>query len=202
MSSPAIAGAALLAAKAKTPTSSADTFLLFLVVIGGVVYFLLLRPKSQQAKRQRLEGATIEVGDEIVTVGGIVGTVLDLADDRVTIVSGTPNEGGAVGGAAPTRLVMVRQAIARKLPPVNQFDDDAGGAGAGGDSDQVDDEDDDAPDDNAPDSGALHNGDHAGQGDGGHEGSAEDPGEGAGYRSVGDLERGDGGKSSEQGTEK
>jgi len=111
----------LAAAKASTKSSGSGsfTFILFLVVIGLAGYFLLLRPQQQRARRQRSNQSQIAVGDEILTIGGIVGTVLELDAERVTIVTGVDLSGeGGPGGVLPTRMVLVRNAIARKLEPV------------------------------------------------------------------------------------
>ncbi len=54
----------------------------------AIVFFLLIRPKMQQEKKQRERLAQIKTKDEIVTVGGIIGEVIHIKDDRITIKSG------------------------------------------------------------------------------------------------------------------
>jgi preprotein translocase subunit YajC len=95
----------------KTSSSGSATFLIFIVVIIAAAYFLFLRPNQQKAKRAREENSKISVGDTVVTIGGIVGRVEAINNDRVTVVSG---ESDATNGPAPTRLVMLRSAISRK----------------------------------------------------------------------------------------
>ena len=63
-------------------------FVVQMVLILGIVYFLLIRPKVQQEKKHRERLAQLKRGDEIVSVGGIVGEVVHLKDDRITIKSG------------------------------------------------------------------------------------------------------------------
>jgi preprotein translocase subunit YajC len=91
----------------KHPTASGASSLitlLFFVVIGYLLWRVFVRPQSQRAKQQRDLLATLRPGDEVLTSGGIFGTVLDLDADRVTIE------------ASPgTRLVVARSAIARKV---------------------------------------------------------------------------------------
>jgi len=106
----------LLAATTTKKSTSSAGFLIFLVVIAVVAYFLLLRPQQQKAKKQRELMTAIEVGDEVLTAGGIVGRVLEMNEDRFTILTGETNIEGVVEGA-PTRLVMVRSAILRKIDP-------------------------------------------------------------------------------------
>ena len=55
------------------------------VVLMYVVLFLPQRKREKQAKAMR---DAIQVGDDVVTIGGIVGKVLKVKDDEVTIESG------------------------------------------------------------------------------------------------------------------
>ena len=70
------------AAAAKTQKSSSSTILLLVVVAAGF-YFLILRPQQQKAKRQREMVTQWEVGDEVLTSGGLIGHIIDIDDDRV-----------------------------------------------------------------------------------------------------------------------
>jgi preprotein translocase subunit YajC len=118
---------ALLAASSGSKTggsSSSTTFIIFLVLIAVVGYFLLIRPQKQKQRRQREQQQAIGVGDEVLTVGGIVGRVTAIDSDRVTILSGVDTVGFPAMGTEPTRLVLVRNAIARKVePPVPDVTD-------------------------------------------------------------------------------
>jgi preprotein translocase subunit YajC len=109
---------ALLAASSGTTKSSGgSTFIIFLVLIAVVGYFLLIRPQKQKQRRQREQQQAVSVGDDVLTVGGIVGKVIAVDADRVTILSGGDTVGFAAAGNDPTRLVLVRSAIARKVDP-------------------------------------------------------------------------------------
>jgi preprotein translocase subunit YajC len=57
-------------------------FILFLLV---VLWFFLIRPRQRQLREQQAMVAGIEVGDEIVTAGGLYGTVTRLEDDEVRV---------------------------------------------------------------------------------------------------------------------
>jgi preprotein translocase subunit YajC len=108
----------VLAAATKSKSTSPLPILIILVVaVGGYMFFL--RPQQQKAKAARAQGSAVQVGDEVQTIGGIIGTVVSMDNDRVTIVSG-----GATPGASSTELVLVRAAIARKVPPPVQPDGD------------------------------------------------------------------------------
>lgn len=77
-----------------------------LVLMGGLFYFILLRPQRsrQRAQRRLLEG--LEVGDEVMTAGGIFGTIKAIDDDDDTLT---------VEIAPGTQVRMIRRAIAQKL---------------------------------------------------------------------------------------
>jgi preprotein translocase subunit YajC len=51
----------------------------------AVFYFLLIRPQSKRAKEHRALIASIEVGAEVVTQGGILGKVTEVSEQFLTI---------------------------------------------------------------------------------------------------------------------
>lgn len=61
------------------------SFLLILVLLFGFMYFVMIRPQ-QKRRREALEMQnTLGPGDEIVTIGGLHGTVVDAEADVVTL---------------------------------------------------------------------------------------------------------------------
>lgn len=77
---------ALQAEGAPVGQSPMVTILLF----GGlfaIFYFLLIRPQKKQQEAHQEMVEALKRGDEVVTVGGIVGKIIHLTDDRVTIKS-------------------------------------------------------------------------------------------------------------------
>ncbi len=109
----------VVAASSKSSSSSGLLTLLPLLAIGVLGYFFFIRPqqKKAQAARQN-QGSGIEVGDEVQTVGGVIGTVLEIHGDRYTLLTGALGDDGNLDGPQPTRIVFVRQAIARKIERV------------------------------------------------------------------------------------
>jgi preprotein translocase YajC subunit len=106
------------AAKAKT-TGSSPVFFIVLIVIAVGGYFFFLKPQQKKAAAARAAASTgIEVGDEVQTIGGVIGTVLEVHGDRYTLLTGVLNNDGNLDGPQPTRIVFVRQAIARKIEPL------------------------------------------------------------------------------------
>jgi preprotein translocase subunit YajC len=71
----------ILAATAQSK-SSLTTFLPVLLIF-GVFYFFILRPRQAKMRAQQQAGKTIEPGTDIMTRGGIYGTVVDRLDDEV-----------------------------------------------------------------------------------------------------------------------
>ena len=67
----------------------------------AIFYFLLIRPQQKEAKRHREMLAAVKKGDEVITNGGIIGTVVHAAEDRLTIKTGD------------TRLVVMRGRVAQ-----------------------------------------------------------------------------------------
>jgi len=63
-------------------------FLFQMAAFIAIIYFLLIRPKVQQEKKHKERLAQIARGDEIVTMGGLIGVVVHIKDDQVTIRSG------------------------------------------------------------------------------------------------------------------
>jgi preprotein translocase subunit YajC len=84
--------------------NSSMIFLLQMVAIGAIFYFLLIRPQRKEQQRHRSMIEELKKGDEVVTNGGIIGTVVHTQDDRLTIKTDEN-----------TRLVVQRGRIAQVL---------------------------------------------------------------------------------------
>lgn len=61
------------------------TMLLPFVVLIAVFYFLLIRPENKKKKALNEMRNALSVGDEVTTIGGIVGKVVHIKDDLITI---------------------------------------------------------------------------------------------------------------------
>ena len=59
--------------------------LAFLFILLALMWVLLIVPRQREARRQRGLQATLAVGDEVITAGGIHGRVVDLADETVQV---------------------------------------------------------------------------------------------------------------------
>lgn len=59
-----------------------------LILIFVVMYFLMIRPQKKQQKEEQKMRSNLRVGDEITTIGGICGRVVNVKENRLTIETG------------------------------------------------------------------------------------------------------------------
>lgn len=84
-----------------------QTVQLFLPLIAmvAVSYFFLIRPQKKREEDNRRMRESLVVGDKIVTIGGIKGTILYIGDDDI-IISGADEN---------TKLLMTKSSILSKI---------------------------------------------------------------------------------------
>ena len=80
-----------------------SVFVLQIAAFIAIFYFILIRPQRQQAKKHEAMLKQVKRGDEIVTAGGIVGEVVHVKDNLLTIKSGE------------SKLVIERDRIAKVI---------------------------------------------------------------------------------------
>ena len=86
--------------------------LLPLILLFAVMYFMLIRPQQQRVKAQRELVSSLAVGDDIVTIGGLLGRIVSLDDEIAEIETGNG-----------TILRFRRSAISGKIGPPTGADD-------------------------------------------------------------------------------
>ncbi|WP_148867940.1 preprotein translocase subunit YajC [Thermosediminibacter litoriperuensis] len=59
-----------------------------LILIFAIFYFLIIRPQQKREKERRNMLNSLQEGDEIITIGGIFGRILNIKDDVVTLEVG------------------------------------------------------------------------------------------------------------------
>lgn len=84
-------------------------FLVPLLLMGAVFYFLLIRPQQRRQRDQRSLLDSLHVGDDVVTIGGVIGTIREVDDSEVTLEV-----------APDVDVRFLRSAIARKI----QYEDE------------------------------------------------------------------------------
>lgn len=111
----------LLAQNEQTGGSLIGLALPLLMLVG--FYFLLIRPQRNRQRAQQALLTALEVGDEVMTTGGIFGTIVDIDEDEGVLT---------VEIAPGTQVKMLRHGVAQRFVE----DDDVDGS--------VDDDEDDA----------------------------------------------------------
>lgn len=69
-------------------TSAMSTTIIYLIVMVAIFYFLLIRPQKKKEKETRKMLNDMRPGDEIITIGGIMGNIVSIKEDRVVIETG------------------------------------------------------------------------------------------------------------------
>lgn len=77
-----------LAASGATGATGGFSSIFFLVIIFVVFYFFLIRPENKRKKQLTEMRNALSLGDEIVTIGGIMGKVVQVTEDTVTFETG------------------------------------------------------------------------------------------------------------------
>jgi preprotein translocase subunit YajC len=94
----------LLLVQEAAPRPPSSTSFLFIIGSWAVIaYFFFIRPGRKREKKHKERIGELRKGDEVITAGGIVGKVVHLTDDRVTVKSDE------------SRFVLVRARIADVL---------------------------------------------------------------------------------------
>ena len=76
------------AANGANAGKSQISLIVMMVLLFAVMYFVMIRPQKKKQKEEQQMRDSIEVGDEITTIGGIIGRVTHIKDDVITIETG------------------------------------------------------------------------------------------------------------------
>ena len=88
-----------------------DSSLVFLVLMGAVFYFMLIRPNKKRMEQHRSLIASVEAGDEVVTIGGLFGTVRHITEEEFHVEL-----------APGTTVRLAKSAIARRVERPDEID--------------------------------------------------------------------------------
>jgi len=72
----------------EVPPGMGASSIIMLVVMFAVLYFLMIRPENKRKKEAEAMRSALKVGDQITTIGGICGTVVNVKDDKFVIETG------------------------------------------------------------------------------------------------------------------
>ena len=78
----------LLALQSQAPGGPGLGFVIQMVGMIAIVWVLFFLPQRREQKRHREMLAALKPGDQVVTAGGVVGEIIQLRDDQVTLKSG------------------------------------------------------------------------------------------------------------------
>ncbi len=81
-----------------------------LVGMIAIFYFFIIRPQKKQEKQTAEMRNSISVGDEVVTIGGIIGTVVIIKDDKMMIETGNDR----------TKLTILRSSVREVMKAENE----------------------------------------------------------------------------------
>lgn len=60
-----------------------------LILLLAVMYFLMIRPQRKREKAIQEMRSKLEIGDEVITVGGIIGRIVSMRDDSLVLETGS-----------------------------------------------------------------------------------------------------------------
>ena len=75
----------LTSADASAANGGGASMLVMMVVLIAVFYFFMIRPENKRKKEAQAMRDAIKVGDNITTIGGIIGDVVSVKDDSIVI---------------------------------------------------------------------------------------------------------------------
>ena len=74
---------------ASTSTSGGGTqMIIMLVLMFAIFYFLIIRPENKKKKKTDEMRNSLTIGDEITTIGGLTGKIVQVTEDTITFETG------------------------------------------------------------------------------------------------------------------
>ena len=68
--------------------AEAMSSLIMILVMIAIFYFLLIRPESKKKKEAAAMRNSLKVGDQITTIGGVVGTICAIKEETIVMETG------------------------------------------------------------------------------------------------------------------
>ncbi len=105
----------LLAGANGASQRSSMSMIILIVAMFGVMYFVMIRPQKKKQQQEQEMRDSIQVGDEITTIGGIMGRVVTVKEDSLVIETGADrNKMKITRWAVSTNNTAVEKAEAEK----------------------------------------------------------------------------------------
>ncbi|MBP5309702.1 MAG: preprotein translocase subunit YajC [Lachnospiraceae bacterium] len=77
------------AAAAGSATGSGIIIVLYILIFGVFIYFMMIKPQKKEQKRIAAMYQDMEIGDTVVTTSGFYGVLIDITDDSVIVEFGS-----------------------------------------------------------------------------------------------------------------
>ena len=71
-----------------TAAAGSGSMIIMLVAMFAIFYFLIIRPENKKKKKSEEMRNSLSLGDEITTIGGITGKIVQITEDTVTFETG------------------------------------------------------------------------------------------------------------------
>ena len=78
----------LLTATTTSTGSGITSMILILVLMFAIFYFLIIRPENKKKKKAEEMRSSLNIGDEITTIGGMIGKIVQVTEDTITFETG------------------------------------------------------------------------------------------------------------------
>lgn len=100
-------------------TSSILSFLPTMIIFGALIYFMIIRPQKKRQDNQTKLMGSLQVGDQVQTIGGFIGTIESMEDDEFVILS----EGSKLRIKKNAVAIRLTETV-QETPVVEEDDDD------------------------------------------------------------------------------
>ena len=77
-----------LSADAATAATGGGSMIIMLVAMFAIFYFMIIRPENKKKKKTEEMRNSLSLGDEITTIGGIMGKIVQITEDTITFETG------------------------------------------------------------------------------------------------------------------
>ena len=78
----------LLTATTTSTGSGITSMILVLVLMFAIFYFLIIRPENKKKKKAEEMRSSLHIGDDITTIGGMIGKIVQVTEDTITFETG------------------------------------------------------------------------------------------------------------------
>lgn len=86
--------------------------IIYIVIIIAVMYFVMIRPQKKKQKEEQKMRDSLQVGDELLTIGGIYGRVVSIKDDSLVIESSADHSKIKIAKWAISQNLTVHEEVA------------------------------------------------------------------------------------------